>query len=124
MLQEDENNITLRDNQYLPYAEDNYRIRKALRLRFSLKINLNMIVYHQITGKRLKLAYLITRSYNEGRASVSYENKPGDLFFSFILLPCNFVKLFVTLDIGRIFRMICSVSYILHYMRIKLTKKH
>lgn len=119
----DNNDIMLTYNQYLPYAEDNYRIRKALAMGFSMGINPNMIVYHQVPRKRLKIAYLIKRSYNEGVALVSYENKLINLFFSFVALSYNFVRLFISLDINRIFRMISNGSYILHYIKIKLTKK-
>ena len=110
-------------NQYLPYAEDNYRIRKALAMGFSMGINPNMAVYHQVPRKRLKIAYLIKRSYNEGVALVSYENKIGNILFSFVSLPYNFIRLFISLDINRIFRIISNGSYILHYIKIKLTKK-
>lgn len=122
-LYKDEQNIILEYNQYLPYAEDNYRVKKALSFGFSIEINPNMIVYHQILRKRLKIAYLIKRSFNEGRALVNYENKLSNIFFSFVSLPYNIVRLVISLDINRIFRIISNGSYILHYIKIKLTKK-
>lgn len=114
------NNIILTYNQYLPYAEDNYRIRNALVKGFSMGINPNMIVYHQIPKQRLKIAYLLKRSYNEGRAWVAYENRVKNMLFSFSALPYNFVRLFISLDINRIFRIIANISYILHYLKSRL----
>lgn len=122
-LQKDEQNIILRYSQYLPYGEDNYRIKKALVLEFSMGINPNMIVYHQIPRKRLSIAYLIKRSYNEGHALVSYENRLRNVLFSFIALPYNLVRLLISLDINRFFRMISYGSYILHFIKIKLIEK-
>jgi len=121
-LQKNEQNIILGYNQYLPYAEDNYRIKKALSIGFSMGINPNMIVYHQIPKQRLKIAYLLKRSYNEGRAWVTYENRVKNMLFSFSALPYNFVRLFISLDINRIFRIISNASYILHYIKAKLMR--
>lgn len=122
-LHKDEQNIILAYNQYLPYAEDNYRVKKALSFGFSMEINPKMIVYHQIPKERLSIAYLIKRSFNEGCALTSYENMPSNLFLSFVSLPYNIVRLIISLDINRIFRMISNGSYILHYIKIKLTEK-
>jgi len=119
-LQKNGQNSTVKFHQYLPYTEDNYRIKKALDTRFSMGINSYMIVYHRIPRERLRMAYLIERSYNEGRALVTYENSARNILFSLFALSYNFVSLFISLDINRIFRIISNASYILHWIKAKL----
>ncbi|MFH1640485.1 MAG: glycosyltransferase family 2 protein, partial [Candidatus Omnitrophota bacterium] len=86
-LKENRKNISLRCDEFLPYLEDNYRIKEALALGFSLKINQDMVVYHRIPAERLRIGYLIKRCYREGRAMANYEHRTGYLLFSFFSLP-------------------------------------
>jgi len=114
-LHKDEQNIILEYNRYLPYAEDNYRVKKALSLGFSMKINPEMIVYHQIPANRLKIAYLVKRSYREGRAKARYAHHLRDIFSLLaVSLPYHMVRLFISLDINYVFRIICDGSFIFH----------
>ena len=103
-------------NLTLPYREDNYRIQKALASGFSLGINKDMAVYHRIPQKRLGLAYLLKRSYDEGYAWIMYERKLKNLIFSFCALPFNFIRLLISWDLNYFFRFIVNFSYISNYI--------
>jgi glycosyltransferase involved in cell wall biosynthesis len=122
-LQKNNKDNTLTYNQFLPYVEDNYRINKALTLGFLLGINPNMIVYHQVSKQRLKINYLIKRSYNEGRALATYKNGFHNILFSFFALPYNLARLFISLDINRGFRMIAYGSHILNCLKNKFINR-
>jgi hypothetical protein len=102
--------------QYLPYREDYYRVKKALDSGFSMGINKDMIVYHDIPKARFTIAYLLKRSYNEGCAWLNYERCFKNFIFSFFILPVHFVRLLISLDINYFFRMITSISYIINYI--------
>jgi len=103
--------------QCLPYAEDNYRIKKALASGFSMRINPDIINYHRITKTRLTISYLLKRSYNEGCALASYENRISYLFRSFLSLLYHCIRFLISLDFNHIFRMVSNASYILFYIR-------
>lgn len=114
-LQEDEKYNPIDNNQYLPYAEDNYRVKRALTLGFSIKINQDMIVYHYIPRQRLKIAYLIRRSYNDGFAWATRERDVKIFIYRFIALIINPVRFLISWDINQLFRMIVSISYMFNY---------
>ncbi len=57
------NNQNWAPQVYLPYGEDNYRVRLALEHNFTMKIDMDLTVYHQFSTKRISLGYLITRGY-------------------------------------------------------------
>lgn len=117
VLQEDIKYIAIDHNQYLPYMEDNFRVKKALSLGFSMKIDPNMIVYHYIPQERFKLFYLVKRSYWEGCTWVDWERNVKSLILSFICLIINPVRLLISGNINRFFRLIVNVSYILNYIK-------
>lgn len=103
-------------NQYLPYREDNYRIQKALAIGFSMGINKSMVVYHRIPETRLKITYLLKRSYDEGYVWAMHEKRLKNLIFSFGALPINFIRLLISGDINYFFRFIVNFSYISNYI--------
>lgn len=103
--------------QYLPYREDYYLVKRALDLRLSLDINNNMAVYHRVPIDRMKVSYLLKRSFNEGKARLTYEKRPKNLVFSFLALPANAVRLVICGDVNRFFRVAENISYITNYLR-------
>lgn len=123
-LNKDKQYCILGDNELLPYGEDNYRIKKALFHRFLMGINPKMIVYHHIPLERLRIAYLLKRSYQEGRALDSCKNRYINLFFILISAPYYLVRLFLSLDINYIFRIIANTSFLLHYIIKHIYKKY
>lgn len=116
-LQEGMEYFLIDSNQYLPYMEDNVRVKKALSLGFSMKIDPDMVVCHYIPQERFKIAYLIKRSYREGCAWVNWERNVKSLIFSFICLIINPVRLLISGNINRFFRLVVNVSYILNYIK-------
>lgn len=116
-LQKNKQNSISRNNLYLPYAEDNYRIKTALSMGFTMDINKDMVIYHCVPKERLRISYLIKRSYGEGYAWVHYEKNISNLYFLFITLPINLTRLLISLDINRLFRTIVTISYILNSIK-------
>jgi hypothetical protein len=102
---------------FLPYVEDNCRVKRALACGLSMSINQKMAVYHHVTKERLTISYLIKRSYSEGVAGAGYEEKLSNLFFCLAALPYNLVRLLISFDINRFFCMISNFSYIFNYIR-------
>jgi glycosyltransferase involved in cell wall biosynthesis len=103
----------------LPYAEDNYRIQEALRRGYSLRINSAMAVYHRVPPERLKISYLIQRSFREGESQVCVERKSTRALRCFFGIFYHGGRMLLTLDYGLCFRMLSCISYLLHYVTIK-----
>lgn len=103
--------------ELLPYGEDNFRIQKALAAGFSLGINRDMIVYHQIPAERLTLSFLFKRSWQEGRCLVSYNKRPRDIVYNLCSLPANLSRALFFFDLSRFFRMIVNLSYLVNRLR-------
>ena len=99
------------NNLLLPYAEDRIRIAKLLNAGFSMGIKQDMIVYHHIPLERLKIAYLLKRSYNEGLASSVLESNPKVIIANALSLVINPLRLIFFADINYFFRLITSLSY-------------
>lgn len=110
----------IKDDCYLPYREDNCRVKKALDARFSMGVNKKMVVYHRIPKNRFTLSYLIRRSHNDGRAGIAYDKSLKNLIFSFMALPINAVRMLICCDISRFFRMVESIGYITSYIKTPL----
>ena len=96
----------------LPYAEDRLRIAELLKAGFSMGLNPDMLVYHHIPLARLKIAYLIQRSYNEGAASAALERNPKAVMVNILSLMINPLRLIILRDSNYFFRIISSLSYL------------
>jgi len=116
-LQDERRDLSVNDKRYLPYVEDNYRIKKALSMGFSMQINPNIKVYHLIPKQRLRISYLIKRSIEEGYAQTQYKTQLKDIIFAFVLLPVNLIRLLLWLDLNYFFRIIVTLSYIINYIK-------
>jgi len=103
--------------ELLPYGEDNYRVKKALAAGFSMGINKDMIVYHQIPAKKLTIPCLFKRSWQEGRCLVSYNKHPGDIAYNLLSLPLNLLRALFFLDLNRFFRMIVNLSFLFNRLK-------
>lgn len=106
-----------RDAYLLPYAEDNYRLKKALALGYSLGIIDAMKVYHHISPARLSLRYLMQRSFREGQALAVWEPAKRDLAWHAIKMLAGPLRFLVSGDLNRLLRTIVSFSYLIHYPR-------
>lgn len=115
-LEENRQSELTGSKQYLPYREDNDRIQKTLAIGFSMGINKSMVVYHRIPKTRLKIAYLLKRSYAEGYVWIMHEKRLKNLIFSFCALPINFIRLLISWNINYFFRFIVNLSYISNYI--------
>ncbi|MFH1397308.1 MAG: glycosyltransferase [Candidatus Omnitrophota bacterium] len=104
------------------YGEDNYRLKKALGAGFIMKINQDMVVYHHVSPARLRILYLMQRSYLEGETWAKIEPALGNFIFRVIACVACPVRFLVTWNLNNFFRMIVSVAYTLTYIksRIKL----
>lgn len=116
-LEEDNRYLSAGFNQYLPYREDNYRIQKALAAGFTMGINKEMAVYHSVPKTRLRINYLLKRSYFEGYAWAIYEKGLKNLGLSFLGLIINFLRLLISGNINYLFRCLVNFSYISNYSR-------
>ncbi|MCK9595146.1 MAG: glycosyltransferase family 2 protein [Candidatus Omnitrophica bacterium] len=103
--------------ELLPYGEDNWRIRKALAAGFSLGINKDMVVYHQIPQKKLTLSFLFQRSAQEGRCLANYDKKTRDIAYNLFSIPANLLRSLFFLDLNRFFRMIVNLSYLINRLK-------
>jgi glycosyltransferase involved in cell wall biosynthesis len=103
--------------ELLPYGEDNDRIQKARAAGFSMGINKNMIVYHQIPGQKLTFRYLLKRSYTEGKCLVNYGNRIKDITYNLLSLPINLLRALFLLDLNRFFRVIVNGSYLINCLK-------
>lgn len=104
-------------HQHLPYAQDNYRVRQALSLGFSLLVKTELIVYHHLPKERLKFFSLTRRSYQEGVAWVCLEKNRKTFIVSFVAFLLAPLRLIFSWDINRFFRMVVRLSYIANYFR-------
>jgi len=119
------NNIYKRDydKDIFPYQEDNYRVKKALKLKYSMMINPNMIVYHCIPKGRLTVKYLLNRSCTEGYSLAIWEREVKTIvvyILAVLLVPLRFLLLW---DINIFFRMIVYISYLFHCIKFVVVKK-
>ncbi len=106
----------------LPYVEDYYRVKQALKTGLSLKVIPGMLVYHHIPTERLKIKYLIKRSYAEGKAWGDYDKNIALLFISLIKLFINPVRFIVFLNINYLFLAIVNISYIFNFLNIRTNR--
>ena len=101
----------------LPYAEDNYRLTKALGFGFNMHIDEHAIVYHHIPRERLAIRYLIKRSYYEGVCQVLFNRSFKKFWISLIALMLNPLRFLLSWDYNRLFRMIVNLSYVYNYVK-------
>ncbi len=101
----------------LPYAEDRIRVTGLLKTGLLLGINKDMIVYHRVPKQRLKLAYLIKRSYREGVASAALEKEIKTIVFNIIALAVNPARLILSIDLNYFFRTIVNLSFIINLLK-------
>ncbi len=109
--------INNKGSSLLPYIEDYYRVKQALKNGLSLKVVPDMLVYHHIPRERLKIKYLIKRSYAEGKARAGFDKNISLLFISLIKLFINPIKFILFLDINYLFQAIVNISYIFNYIK-------
>jgi len=105
--------------QQWKWLEDNYRLKKALGAGFVMMKNWDMVVYHHIPLSRLRILYLMQRSYLEGRAWAKREPTLGLFIFRAAACVVCPVRFLVTWDLNHFFRMIVSVAYTLSFIKIK-----
>lgn len=117
-MQGDEKVILRNKGYYPPYAEDNYRLKKALESGFSMHIIKTMVVFHYVPQDRLTLRYFLKRSYEEGKALARWEHSPRKLLSALSKLCADPIRLIIERDINRLFRMIVRGSYLIHYLRL------
>jgi glycosyltransferase involved in cell wall biosynthesis len=102
---------------YPPYAEDNYRLKKALSLGFSMNIASTMSVLHYVPEDRLMMRYLLRRSLEEGHALAIWEHSVKRLIRAFVMLFIDPLRMLLTFDFNRFFRFFVNASYIIHYLK-------
>ncbi|MFA4989825.1 MAG: glycosyltransferase family 2 protein [Candidatus Omnitrophota bacterium] len=112
------------NNLLLPYAEDRIRIVKLIHAGFSMGINQGMTVYHYLPVKRLRIAYLLKRSYNEGLASSAWERNPKEIIANALSLVINPLRLIFFADINYFFRIIANLSYLFNLLIPGFRKHH
>jgi len=118
-IEDFESEIITGGNECRQYGEDNYRLKKALGAGFVMMASRDMVVYHHVSFCRLKVSYLIQRSYLEGETWAKSEPVPGIFILrSVACLVCP-VRFLVTWDLNHFFRMIVSVAYVLTFIKIK-----
>ena len=111
------NHMGVDENQLHPDLEDNYRVKKALNLGFSMIINPQMIIYHHVPKYRLKIKYLMKRSYEEGGTWVLCEKKFRIFIYCLIAAVLDPIRYLISWDSNRFFRMIVHVSYVYNYFK-------
>ncbi len=106
----------LKNPPYLyPYHEDNRRLKAAISRGFSWRFVPAMIVYHHIPPSRLRLGYLIKRSYREGASRVHYERSLHAVLRSFAGIPADLLRMILFRQPERLFRMIEKAGYLLNF---------
>jgi glucosyl-dolichyl phosphate glucuronosyltransferase len=106
--------------EYLPYGEDNFRIRQALELHFTLGINREMAVYHMLPPEKFTASHFFSRSVMQGKAAATYQHRARDLLASVLLLPYNVTRSLCFLDINRFFRAVENACHIVFLTRNRL----
>ncbi|MBU0502851.1 MAG: glycosyltransferase family 2 protein [Candidatus Omnitrophota bacterium] len=101
----------------LPYAEDRIRLARLIKTGLLMGINKEMIVYHRVPLQRLKIAYLIKRSYDEGMASVTLEREIKIVIFNLIALAINPIRMTLSTNLNYFFRTIVNLSYIINLLK-------
>ncbi|MDD5281876.1 MAG: glycosyltransferase family 2 protein [Candidatus Omnitrophica bacterium] len=118
-MEEFGSDVTISEGECQQYGEDNYRLRKALGAGFVMTTSSGMVVYHHVPLGRLRILYLIQRSYLEGKTWAKRE--PSFSIFIFRSVACVVcpVRLLVTWDLNHFFRMIVSAAYVFTFIKIK-----
>ncbi len=114
-----ESKILISEDGCQQYGEDNYRLKKALDAGFVMMTSRDMFVYHHVPPGRLRLSYLIQRSYREGKTWAKRESSFGIFIFRAVACVICPIKFLVTWDLNHFFRMIVSLAYILTFIKIK-----
>ena len=96
----------------LPYAEDRIRVARLLDAGYTMGLAPDMTVYHYIPPERLKIVYLIKRSYKEGVASAALERNLKTVIINALGLLINPARLTLFRDINYFFRLIANLSYL------------
>jgi glycosyltransferase involved in cell wall biosynthesis len=118
-IEDFESEIIISEDGCQQYGEDNYRLKKALGAGFVMMASRDMIVYHHIPLCRLRILYLIQRSYLEGKTWAKREPAFGVFIFRTVACVVCPVRFLVTWDLNHFFRMIVSAAYTLTFIKIK-----
>ena len=84
-------------------------------------ISEDMIVYHHIPKKRLKMKYLIKRSYLEGYdMNLRWKGNVKMFIMYFFAMLIDPIRFLFSWDINRFFRLIMHVSYVMFYLNSRI----
>jgi len=101
------------------YTEDSLKITEALKKGYKIKLDEEMIVYHNAGKERLALSRLIKRGWLEGKHWAKNRAKIKILACRLIAIIVNPFRFILTLDINHILRMVVSISYAIECVRRK-----
>jgi len=110
---------TISENHNIVYSEDTLRIQNAVKKGYKLKLNNDMIAYHDIIPEKLSLKYLIRRSWLEGNHWSLSERSAKILIVRGLASLINPFRFIITLNLNYMLRWIVSISYILAFFRKK-----
>lgn len=99
------------------YGEDTYRVQRVKDFGFSMMINNNMVVYHHILPERLRVSYLLKRSYIEGWVWAVREPEFKIFLLRIIAFIVNPFRFLISWNINNLFRMVVSVAYIWTFIK-------
>lgn len=99
------------------YCEDTLRIKRALFKGYKMSLNPDMVVYHNISYKKLSLRYMLQRSWTEGREWACIERENKILIKRIIAILINPFRFIFTLDLNHLLRVIVSLAYMRTYFK-------
>lgn len=97
--------------EYSQYGEDIDRAVGALENNFQMGFSKKAVVFHAIGQSKLKIAYLIKRSYKEGYFLAKINSKYKTICQKFIALIINPIRFLVTFQLTFLFKAILSFGY-------------
>jgi glycosyltransferase involved in cell wall biosynthesis len=97
--------------EYSQYGEDIDRAAKALENNFKMGFSKKAIVFHSIDQSKLKITYLIKRSYREGYFLAKINRKYKNICQKFLTVIINPIRFLVTFQLTFLFKTILSFGY-------------
>lgn len=96
---------------YTQYGEDIIRAKRALKNNFKLGFIKEMVVFHFIPEARLRISYLLKRSYWEGYMLTKKDRGYKTAVFRLLGIFINSCRFLMSLQLTHIFRSVLSCGY-------------
>ena len=119
-IESSSDNVT--SDREIVYTEDNSRVSAAIKKGYKIKLDGTILVYHNITQKRVSFNYLIKRSWLEGKHWAKNKKDIKILARRLAAIMVNPFRFVISMDLNHILRTIVSLSYIIECIKAATIK--